>query len=530
MTRSFPPIRAASTPERPPLVIELEFLGTGTSTGVPVIGCDCAVCRSSDPRDRRLRASVIVRVDGTTLLIDTSPDLREQMLRSDVPRIDGILFTHTHADHTAGLDELRRYNIMQSQRLPVWAPANAAADLQQRFDYAFREDFPFFGGKPDLDMTVIARGEPFTATGVPVQPIPIQHGTLPIVGYRIGDVAYVTDVKEIPEASYAYLEGLDVLVLTALRKKPHVAHMSLDEALAVVERVRPRRAYLTHLSHDMGLHADVSPELPDNVAIATDGLVVRSGVPAAAAGEVERIAVVSDVHGNMTAYDAVLADIASRGIRRVINLGDVIGKGPRGSAAIARTRERCEATVRGNWDEFVSGDDLDFLPPMRWWHDELSDEDRAWLRGLPFAVDVELGGRRVRLFHASADSVGHRVYARHADEEFAGMFRNTPATGPGAPPDVVVYGDIHVVYAKEQAGKLLINAGSVGNALDEPTAAYDVLEGGPDAFRYEIVRVPYDVEAEIAVARESGMLEVDAYAGELRTAIYRRLISAPADD
>jgi phosphoribosyl 1,2-cyclic phosphate phosphodiesterase len=224
-----------------------------------------------------LRSSVLVRVDGTILLIDTSPDLREQMLRSNTRRIDGVLYTHTHADHTAGLDELRRFNIMQAQRLPVWAPANAAADLHARFDYAFREDFPFFGGKPDLDMHIVERDQPFDAVGVRVQPVPIMHGTLPIVGYRIGDLAYVTDVKEIPESSFDYLRDLDVLVLTALRPKPHVAHMSLGEALTIIERIQPRQAYLTHFAHEMGLHADASATLPENVAFATDGLVVPVG-------------------------------------------------------------------------------------------------------------------------------------------------------------------------------------------------------------------------------------------------------------
>jgi protein phosphatase len=249
----------------------------------------------------------------------------------------------------------------------------------------------------------------------------------------------------------------------------------------------------------------------------------------------ERIAVVSDVHGNMTAYDAVLADIDARGIRRVFNLGDVVGKGPRGAAAIARTRERCEATVRGNWDEIVERDDLDLYPPMKWWHEELAEDDWAWLRNLPFSVDVELSGRVVRMFHASADSVGHRVRRRHTDEELDGMFANTPATGDGAPPQVVIYGDIHDAYARGRDGKILLNAGSVGNPLDEPTAAYIILEGVAggtvaDHFRYEIVRVPYDIEAEIAVAEASGMLEVEAYATELRTAIYRKLHPVNADD
>lgn len=250
----------------------------------------------------------------------------------------------------------------------------------------------------------------------------------------------------------------------------------------------------------------------------------------------ERIAVISDIHGNMTALDAVLADIDARGIRRVVNLGDVTGKGPRGSAAVARTRERCEATVLGNWDAHIGRPDLLERPPMRWWHDELSVADRDWLRGLPYAVDLELSGRRLRLFHASAEGVDHRVHVRHTDEEFAGMFRNTPATGDGAEPDVVVYGDIHSAYARERRGKLLLNAGSVGNPLDESTAAYLVMEGVPGGtlanhpFSYGFVRVPYDIEAEIAVAAASGMLALDAYAVELRTAIYRKLHPVSADD
>jgi putative phosphoesterase len=250
----------------------------------------------------------------------------------------------------------------------------------------------------------------------------------------------------------------------------------------------------------------------------------------------ERIAVVSDVHGNMTAYDAVLANINARGIRRVFNLGDVTGKGPRGSAAIARTRERCEVTVRGNWDAHIGRPDLLAHPPMRWWHDELSVADRDWLRGLPYAVDLALSGRRIRMFHASAQGVDHRVHVRHTDEEFAGMFLNTSATGEGPEPDVVVYGDIHAAYSREQRGKFLLNAGSVGNPLDEPTAAYLVLEGVPGGavadhpFSYGIVRVPYDIEAEIADAEASGMLDLAAYAVELRTAVYRKLHPVTADD
>jgi phosphoribosyl 1,2-cyclic phosphate phosphodiesterase len=263
-------------------VIEIEFLGTGTSTGVPVIGCDCEVCHSGDPRDTRLRTSALIRADDVTLLIDTSPDFRYQMLRSGVRRIDALLYTHMHADHTAGIDDMRRFNALQQEWIPAYAPANAARDLRQRYGYAFEDNFPVLGMKPDLDLHVIDGVAPFDVKGVTIQPIPINHGTLPIVGYRVGSVAYLTDVKTIPDESLPYLQDLDVLVLTALRRFNHPAHMTLDEALETVQRLRPRRAYLTHIAHEMGLHAEVAPTLPDGVALATDGLVVTVPVPTSA--------------------------------------------------------------------------------------------------------------------------------------------------------------------------------------------------------------------------------------------------------
>lgn len=258
-------------------MLELTFLGTGTSTGVPVIGCECDVCRSTDPRDARLRASVLVRTPEATILIDTSPDLRVQMLQSRPPRIDAVLFTHAHADHTAGLDELRRFNVMQGERIPVWATEATATDLEKRFSYAFDHSFSFFGGKPDLDLHIFDPGVPFTVAGVEIVPIPIEHGRLPIVGYRIGGLVYVTDVKTIPESSRALLDDAEVMVVTALRHKEHVAHMNLDQALETIARHRPKRAFLNHLAHEMGRFADVAPLLPPNVEIATDGLVVRVG-------------------------------------------------------------------------------------------------------------------------------------------------------------------------------------------------------------------------------------------------------------
>lgn len=255
-------------------MLELTFLGTGTSTGVPVIGCDCEACRSDDPRDARLRASVLVRTSHAVILIDTSPDLRIQMLRARPARIDAVLFTHAHADHTAGLDELRRFNVMQDERIPVWATGDTARDIRQRFSYAFDHSFSYFGGKPDLDLHLVDPAGPFMASGVRIVPIPIAHGRLPIVGYRIGGLVYVTDVKTIPEASRQLLDNADVLVVTALRRKEHVAHMNLDQALETIAEHRPGRAYLTHIAHEMGQFEEVAPLLPANVELAVDGLVV----------------------------------------------------------------------------------------------------------------------------------------------------------------------------------------------------------------------------------------------------------------
>ncbi len=237
----------------------------------------------------------------------------------------------------------------------------------------------------------------------------------------------------------------------------------------------------------------------------------------------ERIAVVSDVHGNLTAYEAVLADVAGRGITRVLNLGDVVGKGPRGSACVALTRERCEVTVRGNWDALVAGPLERLWSSGRWWREELDPDDLGWLAALPSSHELELGGRRVRLVHASATSEFVRVHARHTDEEAAGMFAVTGFTGGGPSPDVVGYGDIHATYVEDVGGRTLFNAGSVGNPLDEPSAAYAVLtaDAAGAGVGIQFVRVDYDVEAEIALARRTGMPEADAYAIELRTAVYR---------
>ncbi len=189
------------------------------------------------------------------------------------------------------------------------------------------------------------------------------------------------------------------------------------------------------------------------------------------------IAVISDIHGNVTALQAVLADIEARGIETIYNLGDVIGKGPRGSEAVRVSRRRCVVTVRGNWDDNIAKRSDDWPVAAKWWHDELTDEDLQWLSTLPLCHDVILSGRRVRMYHASAQSPHYRVMFHHTAEQFEGMFQATEMTGDGPPPDVVLYGDIHDTYLEAQGGRMLVNVGSVGNSLDEPTAAYVIIEG-----------------------------------------------------
>lgn len=246
----------------------------------------------------------------------------------------------------------------------------------------------------------------------------------------------------------------------------------------------------------------------------------------------EQTAILSDVHGNLTALEAVLADIASRGISRIINLGDDVGKGPRGSAVVDRTEHACAVNVRGNWDDFLPAITDDAAPEMVWWRDELRTDQRETIRRRPLCHDLQLSGRRIRLFHASAASVHTRVHFHHTPEEFAGMFAATELTGPGPVPDMVGYGDVHAAYQRTRRGRTLFNVGSVGNALDEPSASYAILDGvpGPDRapFGLQIVRLPYDVDAELAVARAVDMPQYAAWEQELRTAVYRGLsVAAP---
>jgi phosphoribosyl 1,2-cyclic phosphate phosphodiesterase len=252
---------------------EITFLGTGTSNGIPVIGCDCEVCRSTDPRDRRTRTSALVRYDGHAVLIDTATELRAQALANNVRQVDAVLMTHAHADHTGGFDDLRRFNELQGAHIPVFADPVTASMLRERYAYTFTDLYPFYGGKPDLLLHEI--DDPFELFGQEIIPIPILHGRLPITGFRFGDLAYITDAKEIPGASLELLCDVDVLVLNALRARSHPTHLSFSEAIEIIQTVRPRRAYLVHLSHETS-HADAERLLPAGIEIAWDGLVVRT--------------------------------------------------------------------------------------------------------------------------------------------------------------------------------------------------------------------------------------------------------------
>lgn len=246
-------------------------MGTGTSVGVPSIGCRCAVCRSHDPLNRRTRTSALLTHESARVLIDASIDLRQQALREEIDSLDAVLVTHAHADHVFGLDDLRMFNFLQQRPVPVHAGAAALADLRRTFWYVF-EPSAMVSSRPQLDLREV--DGPFRVAGLSIAPFEVLHGAMPILGYRIGRFAYITDASAIPEQTLSALRGLDVLVINALRRKPHPTHFTLEGALDAIARVGPRRAYLTHLSHDFD-HAALARDLPEGVQPAHDGLTIE---------------------------------------------------------------------------------------------------------------------------------------------------------------------------------------------------------------------------------------------------------------
>ncbi len=251
--------------------MKLTFLGTGTSQGVPVIACPCPVCQSTDEHDKRLRTSALVEVDGVNILIDAGPDFRQQMLRANVKQLDGILLTHEHKDHIGGLDDVRAFNFVNRKPMDIYAEERVQNALKQEYAYVFADQR--YPGIPEMNLFNLD-GYPFDVCGVKVQPIRCFHYKLPVFGFRIGDLTYITDANFISEEEKEKMVGTKYLVINALRKQKHISHFTLGEALKLIEELSPRKAFITHISHQMGFYEEIMAELPQNVCLAYDGLVV----------------------------------------------------------------------------------------------------------------------------------------------------------------------------------------------------------------------------------------------------------------
>jgi len=252
--------------------LTITFLGTGTSQGVPVIGCPCHVCQSLDFRDKRFRSSMHLEINSLSLVIDTGPDFRMQMLREGIKRLDAVLFTHEHKDHTAGLDDIRPFNFYQQADIPVFGRKVVLDQLQREYAYIFSDKK--YPGVPQVACIEIDH-LPFQINGIQITPLPVLHYKLPVLGFRIGDFSYITDANHIPEETYALLEGTEVLVLNALQKEPHISHFTLEQAVVQAQKIGAKKTYFTHISHRLGAHDDVEKELPPGIFLGYDGLKLQ---------------------------------------------------------------------------------------------------------------------------------------------------------------------------------------------------------------------------------------------------------------
>ncbi len=252
--------------------MKITILGSGTSQGVPVIACDCEVCKSSNPKDNRLRTSILIEYKGKVIVIDSGPDFRYQILKANVQRLDALIFTHEHKDHIAGLDDIRAFNYKMGKKIPIYATNHVQEHIKREFDYIFSGiQYP---GIPEVELHVINKDETFTIEGLEFIPIEVLHYRLPVLGFRINDFTYITDANYISNEEFEKLKGTKTLVINALRREKHISHFTLQEAINLIQDLKPETAYLTHISHQLGLHDDINSELPPDIYCAFDGLVL----------------------------------------------------------------------------------------------------------------------------------------------------------------------------------------------------------------------------------------------------------------